>query len=195
MISRSSLVCRACGNTFSCSNRKGRFPHRCEPCRGKHERTKTLSLRQQHYMVGALLRRPRACSSCRLEFQPASFGPIPNMCPVCRSSKYRELTKAWNTNHPDSVRESSRRQKQVRRVRIKSLPRENFRDREIFDRDGWICGICKEPVDRLLRHPDPFSVSLDHVIPLCAPQSPGHIRSNVQCSHLYCNIVVKHARF
>ena len=57
---------------------------------------------------------------------------------------------------------------------------------EIFDRDEWSCGICSEPVDSSLAWPDPMSASLDHVIPVS--RGGRHVRDNVQCSHLTCNL-------
>lgn len=56
----------------------------------------------------------------------------------------------------------------------------------IFDRDGWICGICDDPVDRAMEYPDPMSVSLDHIIPLS--KGGSHTPENVQCAHLDCNL-------
>lgn len=63
---------------------------------------------------------------------------------------------------------------------------EPFTSIEIFERDGWHCGICDEPVDRELRYPDPMSASLDHIVPLS--KGGGHTRENVRCSHLGCNV-------
>lgn len=57
---------------------------------------------------------------------------------------------------------------------------------DIFDRDGWICGICDLPVDPNLSFPHRFSASLDHVVPLSLAGS--HTRKNVRCSHLTCNV-------
>jgi len=56
---------------------------------------------------------------------------------------------------------------------------------EVFDRDGWICGICREPVDRDLTYPDRMSASLDHVVPIT--RGGPHLYSNVQCAHFTCN--------
>ena len=56
---------------------------------------------------------------------------------------------------------------------------------EVFERDGWLCGICCKPVDRTLLYPDRRSASLDHVIPLS--RGGSHALGNVQCSHLDCN--------
>lgn len=63
---------------------------------------------------------------------------------------------------------------------------EPFSKVKIFDRDGWLCGICSEPIDRVLTHPDPMSVSLDHIIPMS--KGGGHIPSNATCAHLFCNL-------
>lgn len=57
---------------------------------------------------------------------------------------------------------------------------------EVFERDGWICGFCDEPVDRSAKWPAPESPSLDHVVPLSL--GGGHVSDNVRCSHLRCNI-------
>lgn len=74
----------------------------------------------------------------------------------------------------------------ARRARKRATQVELIRAEDIFERDGWVCGICTEPVDRELQHPDPFSASLDHVVPLGAGGT--HTEDNVQCSHLRCNL-------
>ena len=57
---------------------------------------------------------------------------------------------------------------------------------EVFVEDGWICQICGDAVDEGRSHPDPFSASLDHTVPLAA--GGRHTRANVQLAHLQCNI-------
>lgn len=63
---------------------------------------------------------------------------------------------------------------------------EPIRKLGIFERDGWVCGICSGPVDKALRWPDPLSASLDHIVPFS--MGGAHVTPNVQCSHLVCNI-------
>lgn len=63
---------------------------------------------------------------------------------------------------------------------------EPIRKVSIFERDGWTCGICSDPVDRALSWPDRLSASLDHIIPIS--RGGAHVTANVQCSHLVCNI-------
>jgi len=58
---------------------------------------------------------------------------------------------------------------------------------EVFERDNWICGICSLPIDREAKCPDPFSPSVDHIIPLA--NGGKHTWDNVQASHFTCNAV------
>lgn len=56
---------------------------------------------------------------------------------------------------------------------------------DVFERDGWVCGVCREPVDPQAAYPDPMSASLDHVVPLS--RGGSHTADNAQCAHLACN--------
>ena len=56
---------------------------------------------------------------------------------------------------------------------------------KVFDRDGWVCGICETPVDPEAPPRSPGSASLDHIVPLS--RGGEHSMRNVQCAHLRCN--------
>jgi len=56
---------------------------------------------------------------------------------------------------------------------------------DIYQRDGWKCGICGGRIDRRTKAPHPRSASLDHIVPLS--KGGGHVRRNVQAVHLACN--------
>jgi 5-methylcytosine-specific restriction endonuclease McrA len=61
----------------------------------------------------------------------------------------------------------------------------------IFERDGWVCGICGDPVDKKLKWPDLYCATLDHIIALSLGplvQGCGHIEENVQLAHFLCNL-------
>lgn len=73
-----------------------------------------------------------------------------------------------------------------RALKLGATVGEPFTNIEIFERDGWKCGLCGKRVDRNLRHPDPLSSSLDHVVPLSV--GGAHARENVQLAHLTCNV-------
>ena len=57
---------------------------------------------------------------------------------------------------------------------------------EVFERDGWICGICRDAIDPAVSHPDLMCASVDHVIPLA--RHGKHEMANVQAAHLICNL-------
>lgn len=55
----------------------------------------------------------------------------------------------------------------------------------VFERDGWICQLCGDPVDPELRHPAVMSATIDHVVPLS--WGGDHSMENCQLAHLSCN--------
>jgi hypothetical protein len=57
---------------------------------------------------------------------------------------------------------------------------------DIFERDDWTCQICSRLVDRTKGHREDDSPSLDHIRPIS--RGGDHIASNLQTSHLRCNI-------
>lgn len=57
--------------------------------------------------------------------------------------------------------------------------------RAILERDGWICQLCRKPIDPELRHPDRMSQSVDHR--RAAEKGGAHDPANFQAAHLGCN--------
>ena len=63
---------------------------------------------------------------------------------------------------------------------------EKYTDTYIFERDGWICGICGRKINKRLKHPNPLSKSIDHIVPLIKGGVDAPV--NVQAAHLRCNL-------
>lgn len=63
---------------------------------------------------------------------------------------------------------------------------EPYRDSYIFQRDGWVCGICGRKINKKLKHPNPLSKSINHIIPLSKGGNDSPV--NVQAAHLRCNM-------
>lgn len=55
----------------------------------------------------------------------------------------------------------------------------------LFGICGWVCGICKNPIDPSLRYPEPMCATIDHIVPLA--QGGTHIWANCQPAHKWCN--------
>lgn len=95
--------------------------------------------------------------------------------------------KEWGKRNPQKKHDSAVASWHRRKVRkVNNGPVERFSSREIYERDNWICHLCRNSVDKNLKFPDPFSVSLDHIQPIA--RGGGHTRANVACSHLRCNL-------
>jgi hypothetical protein len=87
---------------------------------------------------------------------------------------------------PRELEAHDRRDRQVTRARRKGAdPIERVDDRDIFERDNWICRICSRPVDRSLKAPDHWAVCLNHVVPLS--KGGDHTPNNLQCAHWICS--------
>ena len=101
------------------------------------------------------------------------------------SRKYKDRPYNVNYNYRERHPDRAKHYDHVRRARMADCERETFSDSEIFERDGFVCGICDSPVDMGLKFPDAMSASLDHIIPLS--RGGGHVRANVRLAHLGCN--------
>lgn len=59
--------------------------------------------------------------------------------------------------------------------------------RAVYERDGWVCGLCDLPIDRSLAWPHKWSASLDHIVPQSMMLVPDHSAHNLRAVHLQCN--------
>ena len=51
--------------------------------------------------------------------------------------------------------------------------------------DVWVCGLCNGEIDKSLRMPHPWSVSVDHKLPVA--MGGGDEIENLQLAHRTCN--------
>lgn len=60
--------------------------------------------------------------------------------------------------------------------------------RAIYERDGWMCWLCEDPVDAsLIGTRSEWRPSLDHVIP--RSKGGGSTHDNLKLAHFWCNVV------
>lgn len=117
---------------------------------------------------------PRACRTCGSTFVPRRHGQL--RCPEHPPAPWSER-KATPGNRDKNAR---------RRAALRMLPAERIDPQRVYERDGWICGLCSVAVDPALAYPDPYSASLDHIMPLS--RGGHHTYANVQLAHLWCNV-------
>jgi len=145
------------------------------------------------------------CHGC----QPPSTSPRPHHlgqpCSNCGSpldgASKRYCTSCWPTKAevPDDTERRrlhnrlSRKTRQPsvqaarRRRRLRAAADHEPYDRlDIAERDGWTCGLCGRPIDPSLQYPDPWSFSVDHIIPLSL--DGDDTGANAQAAHLHCNV-------
>lgn len=93
-----------------------------------------------------------------------------------------QLTSRWCSDLCQKAEHRSTRRARKRDAFVAHVNR-----RAIYERDGWMCGICGDPVDREAKVPDPAAPVLDHIVPLA--RGGTHEPANVRCAHFYCNNV------
>ena len=59
-------------------------------------------------------------------------------------------------------------------------------NRKIIFATQTICGVCGKPVDFSLKYPDPYSPTVDHIIPISKNGDPSALE-NLQLAHRICN--------
>lgn len=59
----------------------------------------------------------------------------------------------------------------------------------IYERDGFVCQLCRVPVDMTLGSSDVWGATLDHVIPQSHQLIPDHSPKNLRLAHRYCNSI------
>lgn len=96
----------------------------------------------------------------------------------------RQQQRSTSTRKPLD-RSAAHNKSDIRRATRFGVEYEPIDRSVVYNRDGWVCGICKGVVDPELRYPNEGSASLDHVVPLSL--GGPHLYTNVQCAHLGCN--------
>lgn len=157
----------------------------------------------------------KACSKCRASLPLSAFSPradrpgtYRSACRACRTAESNEWARTHRANKIASKArweslnreaESARHRRwyqnnadlkkdrvNARRSVELSAFVEAVKSAEVYRRDGYVCQICREPLDMDAVFPRPLSPSVDHVIPLA--RGGTHEYANVQAAQLRCNL-------
>jgi hypothetical protein len=165
--------------------RRGKAPRFCPPCRPLNAQRWHAEWHRRNVSPE---RGGIACLDCArplLEEEQPSVGRLRSLCPPCAKVRQRKASNEWHKANPESRQRVHREGRRRRRLARKHVLAERFTDREIFERDGWVCGLCGGLVDGALKYPDQMRASLDHVLPLA--RGGHHTRRNTRCAHALCN--------
>lgn len=174
--------CKICQATKPVPNRHGPIPEICSRCQMENRRR---VYRATYAAKVSPIRSSLTCPDCQQEVPLVRKGYSRRRCDPCAAARTRSQLDAWYEVRPEKRRAKNRENKRRRRIARRAIGSERFTDREIFERDGWVCGICGDDVDPTLAFPHLMSPSLDHRRPLALGGT--HTRRNAQCSHFLCN--------
>jgi hypothetical protein len=195
---RTHLARGLCSPCYSRRREPQRHPHACEHCGGPF----TSSSRKSRFC--SLACRPKDVAARERRAHPPVLNPPVLMYTVRLPDNLRREVKCsgcstvWRqgsskaTHHrrwcsPPCRRRGTRAERAVvRRARAHKGSKWKARRSRIAESFAWVCMLCLEPIDPQLRHPDPNSVSLDHVVPRSA--GGRETRTNLWPAHLGCNI-------
>lgn len=164
-----ALKCGHCATAFSWlrpAGTRGRNRKFCSPA------CADLEGRREKYTV--------PCRTCGVDFRPVRVGRNQSPQVVCSMSCRRWPSAQVYPTVQERIAAAGDR----RRCRKRGTGYERFMRREIYERDGWACQLCGDPVDRTGADKH-LRASLDHKVPLA--RGGVHSRANVQCAHWICN--------
>jgi hypothetical protein len=169
--------CAGCGKDFwpwepTQSGKQASHPKtQCPDCRSPDQRRARARMAREEVMAAAWARDGRRqCPWCLDMFTPgAERNGMPRKQIYC------------STQHLN-IHKSKRRKARLRGARLG----EPVSVWALFARDGGLCGLCGQSVDRTVKWPHPSSPSVDHVLPLSVGGSDSS--DNLQLAHLGCNL-------
>lgn len=177
---------------------------RCAPCRHPRERaaaqeraakSRSVSGVRECYMCGAdtepttharkrcarcqKVNPARPCSEDGCDRPTSSLG----LCAM-HYKRVKRAEGAYASEPWDDRRRNNYHKRRALKAGSSAGPA--FSNADVFERDGWVCGLCGGPVSPDVVYPDPLSASLDHVVPLS--RGGAHSLDNSQLAHLACNV-------
>lgn len=154
-------ACAHCGKSFAPTRRDQMY---CPPGPGSYCVQKAYEARKAAGEPPRQVEQIKVCVECGNEF--TAFKSNAKWC----SSTCRIRTNGRNAS----------------RRRGASPPDwKPYVDRDIFERDGWICQLCQQPVDRRARRTHPDGATIDHTVPLS--RGGADEPANVVTAHWRCN--------
>lgn len=135
------------------------------------------------------LRRSRRRNAARAKAK-RSMRPGPSrrwivgVCFGCNENFTAPRAASWDRHYCTKTC-GNRHRRAERRARKKLAWVEEVRRPVVYERDGWVCQVCGDPVNPETKWPDNMCASLDHIVPLV--EGGAHSYENTQLAHHLCN--------
>lgn len=198
-------ICAECGGPLA-------QPVRGRPRRFCTDKCKQRAGNRRQNRARLPLRNPapptRGCAHCGAAFLPKSRDRIYCYDSWCAQAAYEERKREgapprmvervaacdgcgaeFTAKHPSarwcSTKCANRFWGGVRARQRGVLSSARYTDREIFERDNWICHICREPVERTGDRLHPMGATIDHMVPISRGGTDEP--ENVATAHWLCN--------
>ncbi len=200
-------ICAECGNTFKrrlrtkdvglCCSRECGFKWQAKDRAANRKPKPIPKLYDCVKCRMPLTGYAKYCNGCSLELQRAKarmrYKKRPRhatRCIVCGktipSSAPSSRIYCTGSCSRNAQRKRNRLARRIaHRVRVRQMAGVNINPFEVFERDGWVCQLCRKPVARDKTAPHPKSPCVDHIVPLS--KGGVHEMRNVQCAHFLCN--------
>ena len=177
-------VCRHCGRSWETQNPEGQF---CSIyCYGYDRRQFSIELYAGPPVAPRCELPKRHPARLPAQKHPRSWAKVfvQGDCPWCGEQFCRPGT-SFGTRPQYCSPKCSRAAGKVRNGRF-TIPA--ALRLSIYERDGWVCQLCDDPVDRDLHPSDPWAATLDH-IECQSWGEPDHSPNNLRLAHRWCNSV------
>lgn len=159
--------------------RKSRVQRICGHCGAEFEGTAKVTVCVECRAAGRrALSRVRVCEWCGKTFARAVTS-----CARCctRSCGQNARARREGRQVPGTHRRGSPKLRAART----GVAYEPIDAVAVYDRDQWICGICRKKVNRTSHYNAIDAPTLDHIVPIA--RGGAHLYANVQCAHRICN--------
>lgn len=139
------------------------------------------------------LRTIKWCGKCQ---QQAPQRDKPRGCLFCHNARAKawraankekqlEYSRKHHNLHRDRIREKNQAKQHRRRAAKFGVAAEVYTAKQVAQRDLWICQLCRGPIDSAVKHPDPGSLAIDHILALIKGGADN--LTNVWATHKFCN--------
>lgn len=174
-------TCLGCDTVIIPGNRERNKRLWCNPrCRAK---AKAAQGKGSKYAPRSVVR-VLECTYCKVLFVARSA----KAKDVCRNTECRRIEGArYVREYLARHRDKHGTEYRAKFANHRATPVSRKVRLSVYERDGWTCQLCGDPVDPNLHPNHRFGATLDHIVCQSWTNTPDHSPENLRLSHRSCN--------